>query len=167
MALAKYPPLLHYKSLMIESVNVSYIEAGNPEDPTLLLFAGYPSSANEFRKLAPLPAQDYHVISPSYPAFGLTSTPPDFQFVWSNVANVIGGLLVALNISSYAMYCHGYGADVGFRLALENPNATKAVISQNGNAYVAGFNQTFWADIFALWNASDSSAARQTVFDTV
>jgi hypothetical protein len=32
---------------------------------------------------------------------------------------------------------------------------------------VAGFNQTFWADIFALWNASDSSAARQTVFDTV
>jgi pimeloyl-ACP methyl ester carboxylesterase len=78
MALAKYPPLLHYKSLMIESVNVSYIEAGNPEDPALLLFAGYPSSANEFRELAPLLAQDYHVISPSYPAFGLTSTHPDF-----------------------------------------------------------------------------------------
>lgn len=114
MALAKYPPLLHYKSLMIESVHVSYIEAGNPEDPALLLFAGYPSSANEFRKLAPLLAQVYHVISPSYPAFGLTSTHPDFQFVWSNVANVIGGLLVALNISSYAIYCHGYGADVGF-----------------------------------------------------
>jgi pimeloyl-ACP methyl ester carboxylesterase len=167
MALSEYPPLLHYRSALVESVNVSYIESGRPQDPALILFPAFPSSANEYRKLMPLLAQDYHVISPSYPAFGLTTAPPDFTYNWSSVASVMSGLLLALNITSYAAYMHGYGADVGLRLALENPSATKAIISQNGNAYVQGFSQDFWAPIFALWNSSDSSSARATVSDTV
>lgn len=167
MAQLEYLPLLHYRSELIDSVNVSYIEAGKTENPTLLLLPAYPSSANEFRKLMPLLAQDYHVFTPSYPAFGLTTAPPDFIYNWSNVASVISGLLLALNITSYAAYMHGYGADVGLRLALQNPSATKAIISQNGNAYVEGFNQAFWANVFALWNSSDSAAARAVVADTV
>lgn len=167
MALVNYP-VLHYRSATVESVNVSYIEAGKPEDPPLVLLSGYPSSANEFRKLMPLLAQEnYYCVAPSYPAFGLTAAPPDFSYNWSSVASVISGLLVALNITSYAAYMHGYGADVGLRLALENPPATRAIVSQNGNAYVQGFNQTFWAPVFALWNSSNSVAARATMSETV
>jgi len=160
-------PLLHYKSALVESVNVSYIEAGSIAKPNVVLFPAFPSSSNEFRKLIPLLAQDYHVITPSYPAFGLTTAPPDFTYNWSSVASVISGLLLALNITSYAAYIHGYGADVGLRLAIQNPSATKAIITQNGNAYVQGFNQGFWAPIFALWNTSNSAEAQATVRNNV
>lgn len=167
MAPPESSPLLHYKSLEVDSVNVSYIEAGRAENPPIVLLPAFPSSANEFRKLMPLLAQDYYVVTPSYPAFGLTAAPVDFSYTWSNVAKVIGGLLLALNITSYAAYMHGYGADVGLRLALETPAATKAIITQNGNAYVQGFGQAFWAPIFELWNTSNSAAARANIFDSV
>ncbi len=49
------------------------------------------------------------------------------------------------------MYIFDYGAPVGLRLALANPTSVKAIISQNGNAYVEGFGHPFWDPIEALW----------------
>lgn len=49
------------------------------------------------------------------------------------------------------MYIFDYGAPVGLRLALSNPSSIKAIISQNGNAYVEGLGHPFWIPIEALW----------------
>lgn len=49
------------------------------------------------------------------------------------------------------MYIFDYGAPVGLRLALANPSSIKAIISQNGNAYVEGLGHPFWDPIEALW----------------
>jgi pimeloyl-ACP methyl ester carboxylesterase len=163
MATSRAPQLLHYKSLLIDSVNVSYIEAGRSESPAIVLLPAFPSSATEFRKLIPLISEDYRLISPSYPGYGLTSAPDSFNFTFSSVTSIISAFLIALNITSYATYVTGYGADVALRLAIDNPTAIKAIISQNGNAYVEGFGQQFWAPIFALWNTSNSEAAREVI----
>ena len=40
-----------------------------------------------------------------------------------------------------ALYVFDYGAPVGFRLALNNPESITAIVSQNGNAYVEGLSQ--------------------------
>jgi pimeloyl-ACP methyl ester carboxylesterase len=167
MAEETSPYLLHYKSLLVDFVNVSYIEAGSSGNSAIVLLPALPSSATEFRKLIPLLSKDYRVISPSYPGFGLTSAPENFNYTFSSITKIISGLLIALNITSYATYATGYGADVALRLALENPTAIKAIISQNGNAYVDGFGQQFWAPIFALWNTSNSDAARTVIRDNV
>ena len=49
------------------------------------------------------------------------------------------------------MYIFDYGAPVGLRLALAKPSSVKAIISQNGNAYVEGLGHPFWNPIEALW----------------
>ncbi|MFD0782515.1 hypothetical protein ACFQZ8_01045 [Micromonospora azadirachtae] len=37
-----------------------------------------------------------------------------------------------------------YEAPIGFRLALRNPEAITAIITQNGNGYDEGFVEGFW-----------------------
>lgn len=149
------------------SFNVHYLEAGNAALPTVLLLHGFPSSSNQYTTLAPLLAHNYHVIAPDYPGFGLTTYPDDFVFTFDNIAKVIAAFITAMELSSFAIYIFDYGAPVGLRIALQQPQAVKAIISQNGNAYNEGFGRNFWVPIFNLWNTSDSQAARDTLRDGV
>ena len=88
---------------------------------------------------------------PDLPGFGLTTYPSDYDFTFDNLALTISAFLTALNIGTFAMYIFDYGAPVGLRLALANPSSIKAIISQNGNAYVEGLGHPFWDPIEALW----------------
>ena len=47
-------------------------------------------------------------------------------------------------MSRYAIYVQDYGAPVGWRLALRDPEAITAIITQNGNGYEAGFVADGW-----------------------
>lgn len=145
-----YPSI--YKNITVSpNTTVSYISAGSPTLPTLLLLHGFPSSSNQFRNLIPLLSTTYHILAPDLPGFGLTTYPSDYDFTFDNLALTISAFLAALKIGNYAMYIFDYGAPVGLRLALTNPSSIKAIISQNGNAYVEGLGHPFWDPIEALW----------------
>lgn len=51
------------------------------------------------------------------------------------------------------MYVQDYGAPIGWRLALRDPPAVTAIISQNGNAYDDGFVDGFWSGLFSYADA--------------
>lgn len=143
--------------------SVHYTEAGDPSKPVLLLLMGFPSSSTQYRDFISLMADRYHVLAPDFPGFGLTKAPADFNYTFDNLAIVISAWLKQLNITSYASYIFDYGSPIGFRLALENPSSVKAIITQNGNAYVEGFGQDFWAPVFKLWESNNSQEAREEV----
>jgi pimeloyl-ACP methyl ester carboxylesterase len=65
------------------------------------------------------------------------------------------------SIQANPTFKQDYGAAVGWRLALTNPSAITAIISQNGNAYNEGFGQPFWKPIMETWNTNDSAPARE------
>ena len=137
-------------------VDVFYREAGDPSASTILLLHGFPSSSHQFRNLIPILAQNYHVLAPDYPGFGFTQVPDSVNFTYSfeEITSTIASFLDVLNVTTFTPYLFDYGAAVGLRLALQRPQAIKAIISQNGNAYVEGLGQSFWTPIFALWNAT-------------
>lgn len=143
-----------YHKQQVGDVKVFYREAGPADGPVLLLLHGFPSASHMFRDLIPHLAGTYRVIAPDLPGFGQTQTPARgaFTYTFDNLAEVIGGFIDALGLRRYAMYIFDYGAPVGLRIAMRNPERITAIISQNGNAYLEGFSdawdpwQTYWRD---------------------
>ncbi|QGZ39384.1 alpha/beta fold hydrolase [Pseudoduganella flava] len=160
-------PVVHYRTVNIDSVDVFYREAGPAGKPTLLLLHGFPTSSHMFRNLIPLLADRYHVIAPDYPGFGQSAAPDHkaFAYTFAHLADIVDKLTDALGITRYSMYVMDYGAPIGYRMALKHPERLQTLIVQNGNAYTEGL-ETFWDPIKAYW-AEDTPQRREAIANLV
>jgi pimeloyl-ACP methyl ester carboxylesterase len=142
---------VHHRYATIEGHRLFYREAGDPNAPAVVLLHGFPTSSHMFRNLVPALADRYHVIAPDHLGFGLSDAPAigEFDYTFDALTDLTAGLLSALGISRYAVYVQDYGAPIGWRLALRDPTAITAIISQSGNAYDAGFVESFWKTVRA------------------
>lgn len=138
--------VVHHDYTTVRGHRLFYREAGEADAPVIVLLHGFPSSSHMFRHLIPLLANDYRVIAPDYLGFGLSDAPSaaDVPYTFDLLAELTAGLLRNLGVDRHAVYVQDYGAPVGWRLALARPDAITAIISQNGNAYDAGFVDDFW-----------------------
>jgi len=131
--------LVRYATETIDDLDIFYREAGSPSDdaPTVVLLHGFPTSSHMFRDLIPDLADRYHVIAPDYPGYGLSSAPPaeEYDYTFDNAAALVEELLDRKGAEQWVLYLQDYGAPVGFRLAVNNPNQVAGLIIQNGNAY--------------------------------
>jgi Predicted hydrolases or acyltransferases (alpha/beta hydrolase superfamily) len=143
---------IHYRYQQSGDVNVFYREAGDPTAPVLLMLHGFAGSSFMFRDLIAQLAGRYHLIAPDLPAFGFTEAPArgEYAYTFDQLAKTIEQFTEALNLDSYALMVHDYGAPVGWRLALAHPQRVTALISQNGNAYEKGLGEA-WAPIQKYW----------------
>ncbi len=142
---------VHHRSVSVDGLDVFWREAGPVDAPVLLLLHGYPTSSHMFRHLIPALADRYRVIAPDHIGFGRSSAPSvdEFDYSFAALAGVTGRFLATIGVARYTIYVQDYGAPVGWRLALADPNAVTAVITQNGNAYEEGFVPSFWDPIWA------------------
>lgn len=137
---------VHHRYATVDGHRLFFREAGDPDTPALVLLHGFPTSSYMFRHLLPALADRYHVIAPDHLGFGLSDAPSthEFDYTFDALTDLTAGLLRALDVARYAMYVQDYGAPIGWRLALRDPSAITAVITQNGNGYGAGFVDSFW-----------------------
>jgi len=157
--------MIAYRTASVDGLNIFYREAGPKTAPTILLLHGFPTSSHMFRNLLPAFADRYHVVAPDLPGFGFSEAPDRqrFSYTFENLAKVIGGFTRTIGLNRFAVYVFDYGAPVGFRLALAQPDAITAIISQNGNAYEVGLSEG-WNPIQKYWkqpNAENRAALRQ------
>lgn len=138
-----------FATIAVDGVDIFYREAGDRRNPTILLLHGFPSASHMFRDLIPELADEYHVIAPDLPGFGLSGRPAGLTF--ARMAELIAGFTDALGLARFALYVFDYGAPVGFRLALARPERITAIVSQNGNTYLDGVSEAF-APVQAYWN---------------
>lgn len=143
--------MTHHRFATVAGRQLFYREAGPAGAPVIVLLHGFPTSSFMYRDLIPALADRYHVIAPDFLGFGLSDAPPvdEFDYTFDALADLTGRLLRQLGVASYAIYVQDYGAPVGWRLALADPTAITAVITQNGNGYDAGFTPEFWAPVWA------------------
>ena len=159
---------IRHRYVDIDGQQLFYREAGAADAPALVLLHGFPASSFMFRDLIPLLADRYHVIAPDHLGFGLSGAPPvgEFTYTFDALAELTRHLLDRLGRTRYAMYVHDYGAPVGWRLALADPDAITAIITQNGNGYEAGFVDAFWKPVREYWqdrNPQTEAVIRQAL----
>ncbi|WP_083476336.1 alpha/beta fold hydrolase [Lacinutrix mariniflava] len=143
---------LRYKTLEVNGINIAYREAGNVNNPTIVLLHGFPASSYQYRKVLAQLSNEFHLIAPDYPGFGNSDFPDaeTFKYTFDNIATVVDSFLEQKKIDSYAIMIQDYGAPIGFRLATAHPERITAIINQNGNAYEEGLGEA-WSGIRALW----------------
>ena len=152
--------VVKYKTVTIDGLEIFYREAGDPNNPTILLLHGFPTSSHMFRNLMTTLADEFHLVAPDYPGFGNSSMPKvnEFEYTFDNLANVVEKFIHELGLKKYSLYLMDYGAPVGFRIATRYPERVDALIIQNGNAYDEGLLE-FWDPIKKFWkDRSDTNA---------
>ena len=144
--------MTRYKTVTIEGLDIFYREAGSPDDPTILLLHGFPTSSHMFRNLIRELSDRFHLVAPDYPGFGNSSMPSvgEYDYTFDSIAEIIDSFTEKLGLHKYSLYVMDYGAPVGFRLAVKHPERVETLIVQNGNAYEEGLRE-FWDPIKAYW----------------
>lgn len=144
--------IIQYKTVNVDGLDVFYREAGDPSKPAFVLLHGFPSSSSMFRNLMPLLARDFHVLAPDLIGFGNSAAPSreSFEYTFENLTKNVAGFLAALKVDQYFLYVFDYGAPIGFRLAMRQPERVLGIVSQNGNIYQEGLGPK-WAERVKYW----------------
>ena len=144
----------HHRTVPVDGVDIFFREAGPPDAPAILLLHGFPSASHMFRDLIPELSGQYRVIAPDLPGFGQSAQPArgPFTYGFDNLAAVIERFTEVIGLTRFAIYVFDYGAPIGLRLAVRHPERIRAIITQNGNAYLEGVSEAF-NPIQAYWNA--------------
>jgi pimeloyl-ACP methyl ester carboxylesterase len=141
---------VHHRYATVDGQRLFYREAGPADAPAVVLLHGFPTSSYMFRDLIPQLADSYHVIAPDHLGFGFSDAPApaDFDYTFDALTSLTGHLLDQLGVDRYAIYVQDYGAPIGWRLALRNPEAITAIVTQSGNGYDEGFVESFWTTVW-------------------
>ena len=154
---------VHYHTTAVNGVTVFYRESGPADAHTLLLLHGFPTSSHMYRNLIPQLNREFHVIAPDLVGFGFSDAPhhTQFDYTFDNLTKYVQGLVDQLGLKKFAIQVFDYGAPVGYRLAVANPEKITAIISQNGNAYEEGLSDG-WNPIRKYWR-DPSEANRENL----
>ena len=148
---------IRYATEKVGDLDIFYREAGDSEKPTLVLLHGFPTSSQMYRKVLNGLKDDYHLIAPDYPGFGMSSvpSPKEFTYTFDNLAKVMDSFLEQKKVTQYALMIHDYGAPIGFRIATAHPERVTGLVIMNGNAYEEGLSEKGWGPIFTYWKNKD------------
>jgi pimeloyl-ACP methyl ester carboxylesterase len=162
----------NFRTEKVDGLDIFYREAGDKRKPTILLLHGFPSSSHMYRDLINDLSDDFHLVAPDYPGFGLSSSPSPsaYNYSFENLASTINHFIDALELKKFSLYVQDYGGPVGFRIAAERPDLIQALIVQNANAYNEGLGDALrpLVDYIQKQNAETEEGARGFLtFDAV
>jgi pimeloyl-ACP methyl ester carboxylesterase len=129
-------------------------EAGNPDQPTLLLLTGFPSGSHAFNTLIDELKDAFHLSAPDYPGFGRSDAPlaTEFDYSFDNLASVLEHWIDQMGLTQFNLYAHDYGGPIGFRIATRRPELIHSSIIQNANVCLEGIGPGFEAAMPFLQN---------------
>src|SRR5690348_10691864 len=108
---------IRHRTVTVEGQDVFVREAGDPNRPTIVLLHGFPTSSRQYIRLLDRLADNWHVVAPDYPGFGLSAPLPTSP-TFDRLAEITAATLDQLGISTYALFLFDFGAPIGFRIAL-------------------------------------------------
>lgn len=152
------------RTITVDGVDIFYREAGDKNNPSLLLLHGFPSSSEMFKTLMVVLADKFHLVAPDYPGFGFSAFPDkdSFEYTFENISRYIDRFTDEIGLDSFTIYLHDYGCPIGLRLCVNNPKKIEGIIVQDGNAHIEGIGPE-WDETRDYWDHPTEEKKRKVV----
>jgi pimeloyl-ACP methyl ester carboxylesterase len=148
------------KRIVVDDHHIFVREEGDGE-PVLLLH-GVPSSSFLYRKMLPeLAGHGLRGISFDFPGVGLSDKPKGIAYDWHSLANWVGGVVDALELSPVHLVLHDIAGPIGAEWAIRNPVKVRSITVTNTLLDVAHFTPSFPLRAFRI------PAVRHLAFSTM
>jgi pimeloyl-ACP methyl ester carboxylesterase len=140
------------RTIKVDDINIFYREAGDRNNPSLLLLHGFPTSSVMFKNLMAALSDKFHLVAPDYPGFGFSAFPDKsvFEYSFRNISAYINNFTNAIGLKYFTIYLHDYGCPIGLRICVNHPEKIQGIIVQNGNAYDEGIGPQ-WDETKDYW----------------
>ncbi|MEU0315835.1 epoxide hydrolase family protein [Nocardioides sp. NPDC006273] len=111
----------HLTEIDGQVIHFVHVPSSNPDAKALLLAHTYPGSFLEFLPMVDSLTDEFHLVIPEMPGFGLSTPVVDTGWTMKRVAAAYDVLMRRLGYNSYGVHGSDGGAMVGRELALLNP----------------------------------------------
>lgn len=120
--------------LAVDGLELRYRTFGTPGPgkPDLVLIHGFANSLQSFRLLAPLLAQDFHVITVDAPGFGLSSKPAARDYGNAAQAHTLARFAEEMGLTRYVVGGHSMGGTLAAYIAASDPHVSGLVLMNPG-----------------------------------
>lgn len=106
----------------VDGARVHYQEAGDPEEPVIILIHGFLSSTFVWSKVfLEIAAAGYRVIAPDLLGYGYSDKPRNFDYTIESQSRMIARLLERLGINNAILIGSSYGGAIAATIALNEP----------------------------------------------
>ena len=119
------------RSVTVNGIELSYLEAGPADGPLALCLHGFPDSAHTFRFLLPtLASAGFHTVAPFLRGYAPSSVAPDGDYTQASLAADVNGLHAALGGDERAVLIgHDWGAGLAYGASAAEPNRWRRVVT--------------------------------------
>ncbi len=93
------------------------------DGPPVLLLHGFPETSLMWRDVVPLLSNTFTVVAADLPGYGESDCPADRSMSKRSMAETLLEAMVAIGFNRFAVAGHDRGGRVGYRMALDHPNA--------------------------------------------
>lgn len=100
------PAAVKYGSIKVDRLNIAYREAGNPNNPKIVLLHGFPAASHQYRDLIQSLSDKFHVIAPDYPGFGLSDMPDPatYDYTFDGISEIVEHFLRLKGFDHFGLY---------------------------------------------------------------
>ncbi|WP_330632178.1 alpha/beta fold hydrolase [Halocatena halophila] len=109
---------------------LSYLEAGDPDAPSIVLChgGGFDAAMVSWRSIIPRLAETHHVIAPDWPGFGESASPP-FEPSLDFYVETLGNVREQLTLDAPVLCGVSMGGAIAIGDALANPEQVRKLIA--------------------------------------
>ncbi|MGJ8669493.1 MAG: alpha/beta fold hydrolase [Oceanococcus sp.] len=103
--------------------NITYWQAGNVENPTLLLIHGFPTASADWLPLWPALSQHFRLLAVDMMGFGYSAKPREYNYSIIDQADLLQQVTSACGITHCHVLAHDYGDTVAQELLARHLDA--------------------------------------------
>jgi haloalkane dehalogenase len=113
-------------------LKMHYLDEGDLKNPTVLLLHGEPTWSYLYRKMIPLLAQDFRVVTPDLIGFGKSDKPTQQEaYTYQKHLDWLTALIENLDLKGILLFGQDWGGLTGLRLVTQMPDRFAMVVASN------------------------------------